>query len=284
MYNKLFTKILDSSVWLESVTTRIVWLTFIASMDEDGFCAFAAMGNLANRARVTVPQCEQAVKVLESPDPQSADPEFEGRRIERVPGGWMILNAPKYRDLVTRVVARERTRLRVQKHRGGRGNAPVTASNASVTPSEAHAPALALSETHAHAEQPQNALVPKIQNPHGKSTNLVNGPELRRHGSHAWCSWPARDGLCVPVSLHREFVGKLGRVGADLELQDWYPTVLARFEGQAIGDDGFDFWRNQFADWVGTVTSKPQTRRLTRNEESIAASRRVLARLEGQKK
>ena len=30
MYNKLFTKILDSTVWLEPDTVRIVWITFLA--------------------------------------------------------------------------------------------------------------------------------------------------------------------------------------------------------------------------------------------------------------
>ncbi len=144
VYNKLFTKILDSSVWLESTTTRLVWLTLIASMDETGFCAFAAMGNLANRARVPLSACEAAVKVLESADSESADPDNNGRRIERVPGGWLVLNATKYRDMVTRVIAQERTRERVRRHRAEKaGNAPVTVSNDPVTQSEAVALALA---------------------------------------------------------------------------------------------------------------------------------------------
>lgn len=156
MYNKLFTKILDSSVWLESVTTRIVWLTFIAAMDEDGFAAFAATGNLANRARVSLPQCEQAIKVLEAPDPQSADPDHDGRRIERVPGGWMVLNASKYRAMVTRVVAQERTRERVRKHRKSKaGNASVTVGNDPVTPSEAVTEAEAIDQDRAFgADEP----------------------------------------------------------------------------------------------------------------------------------
>jgi hypothetical protein len=41
MYNRLFTKILDSSIWLEADTTRIVWITMLASMDEDGFAPFS---------------------------------------------------------------------------------------------------------------------------------------------------------------------------------------------------------------------------------------------------
>jgi hypothetical protein len=117
MYNKLFTSILDSSIWLEEPTTKVVWVTLIAAMDEDGFAHFSAMQNLANRAVLSLSDTEAAVKILESPDPNSADKEFDGRRIERVPGGWMVLNAKKYRDLATRAIAKENVRRRVQKFR-----------------------------------------------------------------------------------------------------------------------------------------------------------------------
>ena len=140
MYNKLFTKILDSSIWLEPTTTRLIWLTMIAAMDEDGFVQFASVANLAHRARIDLPDAEKAVECLESPDPNTPDDEHEGRRIERVPGGWVILNAGKYRDMVTRTISREKTRLRVARHRQSKkadGNASVTPSNAPVTPSEA---------------------------------------------------------------------------------------------------------------------------------------------------
>lgn len=138
MYNKIFTKILDSSIWLEADPTRIVWITMIAAMDEDGFCAFASVANLARRAVVDLDKAEEAVRVLEAPDSNSCDPDHEGRRIERVPGGWIVLNAQKYKELVTRVVARERTRLRVAKYRDKQNscNADVTPSNVSVTQSE----------------------------------------------------------------------------------------------------------------------------------------------------
>lgn len=117
MYNKIFTKILDSSVWLEPTPTRIVWFTFLAAMDETGFVQFASAANVAHRARVDLAEADAALTCLESPDPHSSDPEFEGRRVERVPGGWMILNAAKYRDLVTRTVVRAQTRQRVQNYR-----------------------------------------------------------------------------------------------------------------------------------------------------------------------
>jgi len=117
MYNKLFAKILDSSIWLESVHTRIVWLTMIAAMDKDGFVQFASVENLSYRARVSVAEAKKAVQILESEDDKSSDPDNGGRRIEKVPGGWMILNSEKHRGLVTSAISREQIRVRVARHR-----------------------------------------------------------------------------------------------------------------------------------------------------------------------
>lgn len=117
MYNKLFTKILDSSVWLQSSATRIVWLTFIAVMDEHGFVQFASVGNVASRARVTREEAEIALGILEAADPDSFDQDHDGRRIERVPGGWLVLNAEKHRNAVTRAVVQAQTRERVRRFR-----------------------------------------------------------------------------------------------------------------------------------------------------------------------
>ncbi len=130
MYNKLFTKILDSSIWLEPTSTRIVWVTFLAVMDEHGFAQFATVGNVANRARVTLEEAQTAVATLEAPDKASSDKDHKGRRLERVPGGWIVLNAEKHRQLVTRALIQEQTRERVRRHRELKrsGNAPVTPS------------------------------------------------------------------------------------------------------------------------------------------------------------
>jgi hypothetical protein len=117
MYNKLFVKILDSSIWLEPTPTRICWITLLAAMDEDGYAHFSALENLAQRARVSLEEAKAAVECFEAPDPNSGDPDHEGRRIERVPGGFMILNAEKHRDTLNRVVAKEQNRLRVKRFR-----------------------------------------------------------------------------------------------------------------------------------------------------------------------
>lgn len=141
MYNKLFAKIVTSSIWLEPDGTRLVWLMFIALMNEDGFVQFASVANVAHQARITLEAAEEAIRILEAPDPNSADTDHDGRRIEKVPGGWMILNAEKYRDLVTREMVKAQTRERVARHRAKTKdvtlcNGDVTQRNGTVTQSD----------------------------------------------------------------------------------------------------------------------------------------------------
>jgi hypothetical protein len=117
MYNKLFTKILDSSIWLAPDPHRLVWITLIAAMDQYGVAEFACVENLAARARVSVEETRTAIKAFESPDPFDAAQEFDGRRIEKVAGGWLVLNAEKYRNLGSRATATERAKERMRKMR-----------------------------------------------------------------------------------------------------------------------------------------------------------------------
>lgn len=137
MYNKLFTKILDSSIWLEPDHIRLVWITFLAVMDQDGIVALSGIGNVANRARITEELAASAIECLESPDTKNPDQEYEGRRVERIPGvGWFVLNAEKYREIMKAEDARAKTRERVRRYRNKVGNADVTLGNDSVTLSE----------------------------------------------------------------------------------------------------------------------------------------------------
>jgi len=117
MYNKLFTKILDSSIWLAPDPHRLVWITLIAAMDQDSLAPFACAENLAARARVSLKETEEALAAFQAPDPHDPTQEFDGRRIERVPGGWFILNGEKYRSIVSRSVQSEQSRERMRKWR-----------------------------------------------------------------------------------------------------------------------------------------------------------------------
>jgi hypothetical protein len=145
VFNKLFSKILDSSIWLEPTTTRIVWITLLAAMDQDGYAHFSSVENLAIRARVTLAEAERAVECFLRPDANSGNPDNEGRRIERVPGGFLVLNAAVHRALISREIQREQTRVRVarfrEKQRGV--TASVTRMLPAVTPASASASASA---------------------------------------------------------------------------------------------------------------------------------------------
>lgn len=96
-YTPLFNSIITSSIWNEDCYTRIVWVTMLAIADSGGVVEGSVPG-LAVVARVTLDECRSALAKLEAPDQYSRTPEFEGRRIEKVDGGWRILNFKKFRD------------------------------------------------------------------------------------------------------------------------------------------------------------------------------------------
>jgi hypothetical protein len=95
---KLYGAILESSVWGESLATRVVWITMLAMSDAQGFVAASSDG-IARRANVPLNATDKAIAQLESPDARSRSGEHEGRRVEKVDGGYHILNYLKYREL-----------------------------------------------------------------------------------------------------------------------------------------------------------------------------------------
>lgn len=109
-----------------------MWITLLAAMDRDGYAHFSAIGNLASRARVTEEEAEKAIACFLASD-SSGDQENEGRRVERVPGGFFIINAAKHRGILNKEMEREQTRLRVSKHRKSMKNKNVTVAVTPVT-------------------------------------------------------------------------------------------------------------------------------------------------------
>lgn len=115
-YTKLFGSILDSTVWLTPSHVRLVWITMLAMADRDGIVE-ASVPGLAKRAAVTLAEVEDALACLMAPDPHSRTPDHEGRRIEAVDGGWLLLNHGKYRDKASADEQREKARLRMAAKR-----------------------------------------------------------------------------------------------------------------------------------------------------------------------
>lgn len=106
VYVKLFGSILDSSIWSTDLATRVVWITMLTMADEYGI-VYASVDGLANRARISIPECERALAVLSNGDKHSRTKNdrgtaLEGRRVEAVDGGWQVINYQKYRELRSR--------------------------------------------------------------------------------------------------------------------------------------------------------------------------------------
>ncbi|HVC17684.1 MAG TPA: hypothetical protein VNE18_10325 [Rhodanobacter sp.] len=96
-YSKLFRSITTSTVWMQSDSVRIVWITLLALKDKDGN-VWGSVPGLANVARVKRAAVEKALAILEAPDPDSRTKDHDGRRILAIDGGWHVLNHDKYRN------------------------------------------------------------------------------------------------------------------------------------------------------------------------------------------
>jgi len=131
-FTKLFSDIILSSVWSEDDKTRLVWISLLAITNADGFVSGSVPG-LATAARVSMEDCEKALKKLASPDPHSRTKDHEGRRIEVVDGGWLILNYRLYRDRVSDDPNAVKVRERVRRHRERQRTSPLSDSHPGTT-------------------------------------------------------------------------------------------------------------------------------------------------------
>lgn len=139
-FTKLQSSILNSSIWDESDAVRVVWITMLAMSDSSGFVESSLPG-LAHQSRKSKEATIAALGVLESPDAESKNPDYEGRRIKKVEGGWLVLNYALYREQAEvsddpKAIA---TRERVRRHRERKNSERYKALHGvtSVTPASA---------------------------------------------------------------------------------------------------------------------------------------------------
>lgn len=275
-YTKLFGSILASTIWRADDKTRLVWITLLAMADRHGVAEGSVPG-VADFARVSVEDCERALAVLQAPDKHSRSEDHEGRRILKVDGGWLILNHAKYREkaneddrraYLRRKKAESRARAALV-NKSQQKSTKSTQAEADTDPDPQTEADLHIAENvdpasvkigdqardrSARTHSANGSWAEDAVNNHGKPTNLINGVSQRRHGTHAWCS-VERPNLCVPFDMHQEILGASAKSDADVKA--WYAATVAKYNGQAIGDDRFTFWRNELAAWVGVVTSPP---------------------------
>lgn len=114
IFTKLFKSILVSTIWDESVETKIVWVSMLAMADRKG-CVGASLPGLARTAGVSLEDAQVAIDKFLAPDPYSRTQDHEGRRIEEIDRGWRLLNYARFRTQhdteARRAYDRERKRI-----------------------------------------------------------------------------------------------------------------------------------------------------------------------------
>jgi hypothetical protein len=129
MFAKIFNQIYDSSI-VEKPEARftLMDLVVLADLNEVVDMTHEAIARRTNRP---VEVIRETIAELESRDPKSRTPDFDGARIKRIDDhrdwGWFIVNYEKFRKIASEEQRREKTKERVrkfrEKHRVTLGNA-----------------------------------------------------------------------------------------------------------------------------------------------------------------
>jgi hypothetical protein len=115
-FTKLDQSIVTSTIWCESDATLRVWITLLAMCNQYGEVQGTLPG-LASLARCSLADTKAAIKIFLAPDPYSRTKEMEGRRIEIIEGGWVLINHAKYREMQNKAEKAEKARARQERYR-----------------------------------------------------------------------------------------------------------------------------------------------------------------------
>lgn len=118
-YTKLFSEIVESTIWQEPNDCRVLWITLLALKDREHVVR-ATIPYLSKVSNISVEQTEEYLERFQQPDKYSRSQEHEGRRIAKVDGGWFVLNGEKYRQKLSKIDRQEQVRVAVAKHRKAR--------------------------------------------------------------------------------------------------------------------------------------------------------------------
>ena len=103
-FAKLASGIVDSTIWMKPHDALRVWIALLAKSDSYGIVRIASPA-LAHQCFVTPERLDAIMHDFCSPDPDSRSPDHDGCRLQRIEGGWLIVNYLKYRDMMQRKAA-----------------------------------------------------------------------------------------------------------------------------------------------------------------------------------
>ena len=116
-YTPLWSTIVLSSLWDEPDVVCKVFITMLAVRDYDHVVRLSAY-NLARAARKEEWEVLAALKVLAAPDTKRREKQkYDGRRIEKVSDGWLILNGEFYQEMMRKANRRSYKRQWQREHR-----------------------------------------------------------------------------------------------------------------------------------------------------------------------
>lgn len=115
-WSPLFRSIVTSSIWNQPPHVKIVWVTMLALKDKNGFVSSSVSG-LARMSVVSMEECQDALRIMLSPDDDSKCSEYEGIKIEKVEGGWMVLGHERFQKKMKEVSLKIGNAKRQKKHR-----------------------------------------------------------------------------------------------------------------------------------------------------------------------
>jgi hypothetical protein len=228
-YTKLFEQILSSSIWCEDYETRLVWITLLALKDRNHISS-ASLPGLAHLARVPLESAQRAIDKFLSADPYSRSKANDGRRIEVVEGGWLILNGAAYRSKMDQDERREYNRKKQAEYRNKIKSNPETPPVKCAPPPQApqtrtafKIPSLEEVKVLAAKAGIPNEEAEKFFN-HYSANGWKVGRNPMRSVGHAISNWainfrsrayePAKAGPSTQTSFQRDLLRKIERVDA----------------------------------------------------------------------
>jgi hypothetical protein len=267
-YTKLFNSILASTIWRSDDKTRIVWITLLAMADKDGICEGSIPG-LADLARVSIEDCESALAELMAPDKYSRTTEFEGRRIEPVDGGWLLLNHSKYRAKMSEDDIREKNRQRQAKWRANhKSNVDSNAESQDVTDGNTESRQSRHTEAEAYTKTKE------------EEKNIVaNAPSSKtseKESDHlADSSFPKKNGGSAPTTDHARLMAhhadRVGRITDGAKQGKLIQQLLKQFTAEeciaCYNHQLTESWRNNQVSWATVIDG-------TRGISSFVASQK----------
>lgn len=116
-WSPLFSKIVDSSLWREEDLIVKIFLTMLAKKDSDHIVRASAF-MIGEWAKKPESETLRALEVLSAPDTKRLEQqEYDGRRVQKVDGGWLILNGQFYENLMRKANRREYQREKQAEYR-----------------------------------------------------------------------------------------------------------------------------------------------------------------------